>query len=605
LTTYIPEEKIIEVEQATDIVDIISETVILKKVGANYIGLCPFHSEKTPSFTVSPEKKIFHCFGCGIGGTVFNFIMKYNGIAFPEAVRMLSSKLGIDIAYKMSKEQKKKINAKKELFLINNHAMDFFHSTLLNGPKGENARQYLTKRGLTDNTISAFKIGYAPKSWNSLLQYFSKKGISLSLAESAGLIIAKENTKGFFDRFRNRIIFPILDLNKQVAGFGGRVMDNSKPKYLNSPETSVYSKSRCLYGLDKTRSNCRENDSVFIVEGYFDLLSLVQYGVKNVVATCGTALTSDHIRILKGFAQKMFMLYDSDKAGDTAALRSIDICIREGVNAGVVKLPDGYDPDSYICEFGYEKFMNITSKVQSIIPFLINNSVKKHGLSVEGKLAIIKDLKNPLLSIGDRMAKSLYIKELADCIKVDEKLIIENIRDLDYKEKNKVKRFNRPLTTPQNKLVKSQLMGNTHNKITHQKLDKLECKIIAMMLQFPDIIAEVNKRNLLELFRSDILKSLGTDIIKYLNVSANRIVNFLNMIEDNNKKQIIVSLAIEDTFLDYKGCFQLMTQLECSRSRYDDTALLEQIKAAENNNDFELILKLLKNKQIQAEKSTR
>jgi DNA primase len=333
LAIFIPEDKISEIKNAADIVDIISETVLLKKAGRNFLGLCPFHSEKTPSFTVSPEKQIFYCFGCGAGGNVFSFLMKHESLTFPEAARALAKRYGITIPTKtLSPEQRRKIGQKESLLDLNKQAMDFFHHELLSSVAGKQALSYLSKRGISEETIDQFNLGYAPKGWDNLLRFFTKMRIRPGLLEISGLVAARKNSSGFYDRFRDRIIFPIFDVNMEVVGFGGRVMDNSEPKYLNSPETSVYNKSRTLYGLHRARDKCRTDDKVFIVEGYLDLLALHQHGIENSVATLGTALTAEHIRMLARYTRRMVLVYDSDEAGIKSAYRCIETFWKEHVD---------------------------------------------------------------------------------------------------------------------------------------------------------------------------------------------------------------------------------------------------------------------------------
>jgi DNA primase len=432
LAVFIPEDKISEIKNIVDIVDIISDIVLLKKVGRNYVGLCPFHTEKTPSFTVSPEKQIFYCFGCGTGGNVFNFLMNHDGLSFFETAKMLANRYGIEIpAQTMSPEQKRRISERESLLAANKQAMDFFKHSLLSDVEGKIALEYLKKRGIGEDTITIFNLGFAPAGWDSLLNYFSKKNISHELVEKSGLIIKRKSKNGYYDRFRNRIIFPIFNVSKQVLGFGGRVMDDSLPKYLNSPETSVYNKSRSLYGLHIAKEHCRASETVYIVEGYFDLLALHQHGILNSVATLGTSLTQGHVQILRGFVGKngrFILVYDSDAAGIKAAERSIKVFDKGYVNAQILVLPEGYDPDSYIFEFGYKSFMNTASKAKSIIAFLIDSAVKKHGLSIEGKIRIISDLKQPLAHINDSVERSLYIKELAEIIGIDEAAVMEKVR---------------------------------------------------------------------------------------------------------------------------------------------------------------------------------
>ena len=294
---YIPEEKVSEILNTSDIVDVISESVILKKSGRNFFGLCPFHAEKTPSFSVNASKQIFHCFGCSAGGNVLSYIMKYHGITFPEAAKMIARKYNITIETKeIDPAKRRQLNLTENLFRLNKTIMEVYFDGLKNLKTGEISRQYLKDRGINDNTIEKFKLGFSPDKWDTIVTVLKKRKISKNTAVQSGLILERKQNNGYYDRFRNRIMFPIFDVNMQVAGFGGRVMDDAMPKYMNSPETPIYNKSRILYGLHAAKQFCRQEGCVYIVEGYFDFLSLYQHGIKNTVASLGTALTPDHVR---------------------------------------------------------------------------------------------------------------------------------------------------------------------------------------------------------------------------------------------------------------------------------------------------------------------
>ncbi len=594
MAIFISEDKISKIKNTADIVDIVSEVVLLKKTGKNYIGLCPFHSEKTPSFTVSPEKQIFYCFGCGVGGNVFSFLMKQDGLSFPDAATMLAGRYGIDIPTQtMSPEQKRRMSERESLLAANKLAMNFFRHSLLETAAGKKAMAYLNKRGITKETIDSFNLGYAPESWNNLANFFSKKGISLALVEKSGLVIPRKDKNSFYNRFRDRIIFPIFDVSMQIIGFGGRVMNDSLPKYLNSPETILYNKSRSLYGLNMAKGKCRKSETVYIAEGYFDLLALHQHGVQNSVATLGTSLTLEHIQMLRGFigkTGKVVLVYDSDAAGIKAALRSIEIFNKGYVDAKILILPAGYDPDSYLFEFGFESFMNTASKALGIIPFLIDSATKKHGLSVEGKINIISDLKKPLTAINDFVARELYIRELAERIGIDETAILKKIKD-----------------TSGGKVIQSIAV--------HEQESKFERRIVAMMLQFQKILSEISKRNILEYFENNTLKSIGEIILKHRNGSdvqshsscisaddSGRISEIMNLIDDKKKRNIIASLAIGEERWNSEGCLKLIQQFENSQNRRKNSLFQKKIKAAAGENDRELLDKLLKEKLIQAKK---
>lgn len=585
---FIPEEKIAEIKNAADIVDIISGSVLLKKSGRNHLGLCPFHAEKTPSFTVSYEKQIFYCFGCGAGGNVFAFLMKKEGMTFPEAVKYIAGKYGIDIPVEsMTPEQKKRIGEKESLYSVNKQAMDFFCKSLFGGSLGKKALHYLNKRDVSEKTIRDYHIGYAPEGWNTLYNYLTKKKISPGQIEKAGLIIQRSNSQGYYDRFRDRIMFPIFDPNSQVIGFGGRVMDDSLPKYLNSPETAVFNKSRSLYGLNAAKSECRVTETVYIVEGYFDLLSLHQRGMRNSVATLGTAITPEHVQMLRGIIGKdgkFILVYDSDEAGIKAAYRSIEIFDRGYADAKILVLPSGYDPDSYLVKFGAESFRNAVSGSLGAVSFLINSAIKKHGLSVEGKIRVVAELKTALASITDGVARSLYIRELADKLDIDESAIHERVKDAPAGGKTGETSY-RPDA------------GDSRAE-KERKGSRLERQIIAMMLQFPEILPEIIKRDVLNNFTDEILISMGKTILEKRRSGVTKKGCATQLFDDEEKNRIAAFLAINEEEWTREGCIRLMTQFEYSRKRHKDTST-KKIKAAEETKDEKLLLELLREKQVQ------
>jgi DNA primase len=603
LTIYIPEDKVSEIKNTADIVEVISEVVVLKKTGKNYVGLCPFHSEKTPSFTVSPEKQIFYCFGCAAGGNVFSFLMKHDGMSFPDAAKMLAGRYGLDIPTPtMSPEQKRRISQRENLFAANRQAMEFFRKKLLDDISGRRAIKYLKKRGINKEILDKFYLGYAPEGWENLLRFFTKNNISLDLVEKAGLILPRKEKSGFYDRFRDRIIFPIFDLNMQVTGFGGRVMDDSLPKYLNSPETPVYHKSRSLYGLHLAKMKCRENERVFIVEGYFDLLALHQQGLQDSVATLGTSLTSEHVQLLKGFIGKdgrVILVFDSDDAGIKASQKSIEVFDKGYINAQILILPDGYDPDSYISEFGVEAFLELVSKAKDIIPFLMDSAVKKHGLSIEGKMRIISDMEDALGSISDNIRRSLYIKELAECINIDESAVLEKIRKISVRNRDRAKRPIRANTDLGRGYRKTGVPDKAQEKVFQGKWDKLERQIISMMLQFPQILSEIYDRNILDLFENNALKSIGQTLLTHKDDSRLQVSDIIDLFKLKEQKNMVASLAIGENIWDHEACIGIINRFESIRKK-NENKLLEQIKTAEKDNDLDLLAILLNQKQKMA-----
>ena len=610
MAALIPEDKISEIKNAADIVDIISETVLLKKTGNNFIGLCPFHSEKTPSFTVSPDKQIFHCFGCGVGGNVFSFLMKQEGMSFPEAARHLARRCGIDIPEKnLSPEQRKRMSEREGLLDLNRRAMDYFHQTLVNSAAGDTARSYLAKRGIRQKTIEDYKLGFAPDGWDHLIKFFASKRIPAAQLEKSGLILPRKNNSGYYDRFRNRIIFPIFDVTMQIAGFGGRVLDDSLPKYLNSPETPVYSKSRSLYGLHRAKEACRASGAVFIVEGYLDLLALHQHGIENSVATLGTALTAEHVRMLTRYAERMILVYDSDEAGIRSAQRCIDIFWREHVDfrredvfseekadTHILVLPEGHDPDSFVFENGPEAFLSAASNSPGIITFLMDCAIRRHGLTPEGRLRIIAEMQEPLSAVNDRVAQSIYIRQLAERIDIAETAVLERIRAVAV-TKSHPSAPNSNYAVSVGRLPKD-VVPDAGSSI------RFERRIIAMMLQFPEILPDVKNYNALEYFENATLKSIGAMILKFNPTSADQVSELMSEIQNAQNESLIAALSLAEESWDRKGCLKLLGKFVDVRQKLRNNRLLEeQIKAAEKSNDHDLLFALLGKKQKMAERS--
>ena len=461
---------------------------------------------------------------------------------------------------------------------------------------------YLKKRGITQETIDTFRLGYAPEGWNNIYYFFQKKKIPLDVVETAGLIVKRENKDGFYDRFRNRIIFPILNVNMNVIGFGGRGLDDNLPKYLNSPETPIYNKSSSLYGLHRARQKCRETETVYIVEGYFDLLALHQNGFQNSVATLGTSITTDHVHILRNVIGKdghVVLVFDSDDAGMKAALRSLGIFMNAEVDANIMLLPSGYDPDSYLFEFGFESFLTIANNAKSLISFLIDALIEKYGLTIEGKIRVISEMRETLASIDDSVARSLYIKELAERVGIEETAILEKVRERSFRNKRSVQKD----TFSNNDFV------HDHKNNGFQKTDRgksffgkwarLEQQIISMMLQFPPVLSEIAERGLLDLFEDNRLKAIGDLILADQNFSDTNIVDFINLIEDNDARGIVASMAFKENQWDYDGCLNILNRFESIRLK-KETTLIKKIKEAEENNDLELLSKLLSKKHKMA-----
>jgi len=419
----IPERIIEEIQTKSDIVEVLSRYITLKKIGRNYKTTCPFHNEKTPSFVVSPDKQIFHCFGCGAGGNVFSFVMKYENVQFPEAIELLAEKVGVKLP-KLTRAGVDDSFADK-LYAINDLACRFFQDSL-NGKPG--TKDYLASRGINAASLKDFRIGYAPDSWESLLNFFRSKSVEPKVLEKAGLVIPNDKG-GYYDRFRNRAIFPIMDLRGRVLGFGARVLDSSLPKYLNSPETIIYSKGKNLYGLNFSKDHIKKEKFALIVEGYLDFIIPYQTGVKNIIATLGTSLTTDQIKLLKRYTNTVIMVYDPDEAGETASLRNLDLFISEDVNVYIAELSEGLDPDSYIRKFGAEDFLKRVKGAKNIFEYKLDKLKLKFDISsTNGKMAIVAAMLPTISRINNAVFKSELVKKLAERLSVDEEAIRSELK---------------------------------------------------------------------------------------------------------------------------------------------------------------------------------
>ena len=579
---YIPEEKISEIRSAADIVDVIAESVLLKKSGRNFLGLCPFHSEKTPSFSVNRDKQIFYCFGCGAGGNVFTFLMKHDGLAFPEVVRRLARQYGIELpAPGDSAEQRRRYSEREQILSLNRKAADFFRATLYRKGIGDRAIDYLKRRKTPQEVLEQFEIGFAPAGWDGLVSHLRQKRIPLQTAEKAGLVVLRKSGDGYYDRFRDRVVFPIHDLSGRVLGFGGRVLDDALPKYLNSPESPVYHKSRSLYGIHQARHHCRQQSAVFVVEGYFDALSLYQRGVQNVVATLGTALTAEHVRLLRGFIGEtghVVLVYDSDQAGIRAAERSIQVFDKEFVDAKIMVLPTGHDPDSFVCEHGAERFSYLADAALGVIDFLLESAVKKHGLSVAGKVRIVNELAGPLAAISDSVKRSLYAREISERLGIEEGAVLEKVRRAGGRKPG-------PVSVDQTPPPRESSQS------------RLERKIVAMMLQFPDILEEIDQRRVLDLFQDPVLKRIGRFVLERKNdpVRASEVIEAVE-----GSEQTVAALSMEDEPWNRKSGLKLIAQLAKGASGYRKDPLTEEIRAAEKGSDEASLERLLAEKYKQA-----
>lgn len=413
-------EIIDQIRQAASITEIASQYTTLKRRGKRNVGLCPFHSERAPSFTVDDEKQLFHCFGCGAGGDIFTLVMEKENLSFPEALKYLAQKYNIPLPQKRElSPQLQKLEEK--LFKINENALASFKKNLFNTKEGEKAFTYLKKRDISEEVIQKLKIGYALNSWDSLLSFFQEKKIAPKLLEKAGLVLYNQKKDSYYDRFRGRIIFPIFNITGKVVAFGGRTIFNAEPKYLNSPDTPVYSKGKILYGLNFCKESIREKGEVIIVEGYTDFVSLYQAGITNIAASLGTSLTSHQVSLPLRFSPRMIVSYDGDAAGIKAACRAISLCFEKGVQVKVLTLPQGIDPDSFLKKSGLNEFKNLIQKSMSGLKFLIDSLLQEGRMDIpEEKAKIVRNVVKEIEKIPDSIVRSEYLKQASEYLSVDE-----------------------------------------------------------------------------------------------------------------------------------------------------------------------------------------
>lgn len=423
----VPEDIIQQIRESTDIVDVISEHVSLKKRGKSYFGLCPFHQERTPSFHVDPNRQFFHCFGCNAGGNVFSFLMQIENLSFPESVRILAERAGIPLPE--SGQMEEVHHETESLYLINQMASDFYRDCLYKTEAGKKALRYLEERFFDSNVIDLFQIGYAPNRWDGLIQKADREGGKRDLLEKAGLILPKKDGKGYYDRFRGRLMFPILNASGRIAGFGGRILadDKNSPKYINSPETVIYQKSRILYGLYQSKTGIRREDRAILVEGYTDLMRLFQAGLDYAIATSGTALAEQHAGLLSRYTKNIVLIFDGDEAGFQATRRAIQILFAQGFKIRILVLPEGQDPDTWIQKQGPVTGDEIAAQSVDVVDFAIAHQSKKHG-TVEERSRSAHEILELISSVRDPVERNLLVKKAGEILDLDEHVLFDLLK---------------------------------------------------------------------------------------------------------------------------------------------------------------------------------
>ncbi len=538
----ISDKSIKEVLLRADILSVVGNYVTLKPVGRNYVGLCPFHKEKTPSFTVSPQKQLYHCFGCKAGGTVVDFIMKIENFRFPEAIEYLAKLFGVKIEYegKSSFDQDEEIEKLYEYSLI---ASRYFYDKLFNSNEGQNALKYLKERGIQETTIKNFGIGYALSAWDGFVNFIQKNNYDIEIFEKLGLVIKKEDGE-YYDRFRGRIIFPIFSTSGRVIAFGGRILidDEGQPKYLNSPETKIYTKGKTLFGLFQTKDEIRKTQSAILVEGYMDFLSLYQSGIKNVIASAGTALTTDQIFILSRTAPNLNLVFDGDEAGQKAAVRAIELLLQTDVNFKIVALPENEDPDSFIKNYGVVEFKKFIEQGKNYIDYIYSLAEKHNALSdSHSKLKVIDSVIEFTARVKDPVRRELLAREVAKKFKLTDSSVLQKL-DRIVRNYNKIEQRQQELNR--------EIEIRRNEQIKYQELAPAERGIIKLICEVDYIYLEPIFANIQE---SDFINPLAGEIFKllkdhYFDLPAGEKIDSLfimNKIEKEDLKSLFADALTE------------------------------------------------------------
>jgi DNA primase len=527
MASFIPPEKISEIQSSLNIVDIVSDYITLKQTGKNFLGLCPFHHEKTPSFTVNEQKQIYKCFGCGEGGTVFNFLMKQDALTFPEAVNLLAEKANIKIDTFGQKENQQGVS---NLYKVNEKATGFFADMLLKTQYGKKSRDYVSGRSINDESIKRFRLGYAPNSWNSIVNKSKEWDTDTRMLEQAGLVLRKQEK--CYDRFRNRLMFPIFDFQNRAVGFGARALDNSLPKYLNSPETPIFSKSKTLYGINLARESMIKNRKVLLMEGYTDVIIAHQNGIDWSIAVLGTALTREHIRLLKRYCDKAILVFDSDTAGQKSSERNLDIFIEEDFDVEIVLLPKGYDPYDFIIKKGKQRFLEQVDKAYDFFGFKIKLSEAKWDMSsVSGRSSAIDDILSTTMKIPDFIKRDLTIKRVAEEMSIDEQLLRNHLTKFkSLKQKQTV-------SNKSNDQIANNL--NKSSTADHQ----VEMTIMGLMINRNDLIKKVKSDIGIDNFRVSEIQNIVEKISEIYSKKGNVILSDIFPMLDSTE----ISKGIVDT----------------------------------------------------------
>ena len=526
------EEILNEVRQANDIVDVISQYVHLKRSGRNYFGLCPFHSEKSPSFSVSPDKQIFHCFGCGVGGNVITFISKIEGMNFVETVQSLAERANIQLPTLENTGDSLKEELKAKVYKVNEFTAQYYHENLYK-PQAKTAQEYVKKRQLNNETLKSFRIGFSGK-FDELYQELKKQGFEEKEILESGLV--NKNDRGqYIDRYRNRLMFPICDVRGRVIAFGGRVLDDSKPKYINSPENVVYSKGRHLFGLNVAKKG--DTKKLLIVEGYMDVISLHQRGITNVVAPLGTALTEQQGWLLRKSAEQIILSFDSDAAGLQAKLRALDILQNMGCDLRILQVEGAKDPDEYIVKYGNARFQNLIEKASSIIEFKVKVLKKDLDLdNVNDKIKFLNEIAKLIAKVDNNIEREIYIEKIAKEYEISKEAIYAEVNKLTYKnvQNEKVLEKSKPTIVHRKREIKE----------VSERIKKRENTIISILLNGDLNIFQIIKQNIKpEDFQYELNNKIAKKLYEEFEKGNSNINGIIDELDEEEQNQITMIMA--------------------------------------------------------------
>ena len=524
-----------EVKENNDIVEVISQYVHLKRSGRNYFGICPFHNEKSPSFSVSPDKQIFHCFGCGVGGNVISFISKIEGIGFKEAIETLAERANISLPVNTSQEDSKLEELKSKVFKVNSFTADYYHKRLYDS-KSKIGQEYVKKRKLTNDTLEAYNLGFSGN-FDELYQVLRKEGFNDEEILESGLVNKNDNGK-YIDRYRNRFMIPILDVRNRVIAFGGRVIDDSKPKYINSPENIVYSKGKHLFGLNVAKKG--DTKKLLIVEGYMDAISLHQRGITNVVASLGTALTTNQGWLLRKNAEEVILGFDSDGAGQTAIIRAMEVMQNMGCDMRVLQMTGAKDPDEYIIKYGSARFKKLMDEAISLIEFKVKVLKQSLNLEIAGdKVKFLNEIAKLISEIDNSIEREIYIDKIAKNYNISKEAIFGQVNKIQYlgKNKNNILENNKKITHKKN---------DEQDKSIKEEVIKRENIIISILINNPENYQYIKQKISIEDFQYDINIKIIKELYQELEKDNYNINSVLDKLQDESIQSHLTAIMAED-----------------------------------------------------------